>query len=135
MREAQWTLAGDPPNIPPMNRSNRSRRIVALLAAYVVALQALLLPLSVAAGAGFDTGICVSSSSEGSPHPAGHDDGCGCAAGCGMQCCAQSLAAPPQITVALGFTRAEALIPALALEPAARPSPKGPQVPRAPPAA
>ena len=37
-----------------MSESIRSRRVIALFAAYVVALQALLLPLSVAAGSAFD---------------------------------------------------------------------------------
>lgn len=118
-----------------MSPSNRSRRIVALIAAYVVALQALLLPLSVAAGSNFDAVLCVTSSAVNSQHPANGDTGCACAAGCGMQCCPQALAGPPQIGVALGLTRASAMLPAPVLEPAARPSPKGPQVPRAPPVA
>jgi hypothetical protein len=80
-----------------MVRTIFSRRLIALLAAYVVALQALLLPLTVAAGASFDPHLCAASASaDGAPAPAGHDNGCGCAAGCGLHCCAQTLAIPPQ---------------------------------------
>lgn len=73
-----------------------SRRLIALLAAYVVALQALLLPLTIAAGATFEPHLCAASSADGAPPPLSHDSVCPCAAGCGMQCCAQILAVPPQ---------------------------------------
>jgi hypothetical protein len=116
-----------------MDSPVRSRRIIALFAAYVVALQALGLPLSVAAGAPFSASLCASSA-EGS-QPASHETGCPCAAGCGMQCCAQALIGPPQVAVALALTYARATTPSPAIEPIARPAAKGPQVPRAPPAA
>jgi hypothetical protein len=70
------------------------RRMIALAAAYLVALQALLLPLSVAAGSPFMAPPCASSASQPASQPANHDTGCPCAAGCGMQCCAQALVAP-----------------------------------------
>ena len=114
----------------------QSRRLVALAAAYVVALQALLLPLSVAAGSAFDSSLCIAATSvDGSPSPASHDTGCPCATGCGMQCCMQTLAGPPPVMVALSLTRAIAMPPAPAIEPVIRLADRSPQVPRAPPAA
>jgi hypothetical protein len=119
-----------------MSESARSRRVIALAAAYVVALQALLLPLSVAAGSPFDSSLCAAAASvDHAPVPAGHDGGCPCAAGCGTQCCAQAFVGPPQVTVTLGLTRAIAMTPAPAIEPVVRVADRGPQVPRAPPAA
>lgn len=118
-----------------MKKPVRSRRIVALFAAYVVALQALLLPLSVAAGGPLDASLCTAAASaEGSPSPASHQTGCPCAAGCGMQCCMQALASPPQFAVALGQTRISAMTTAPAFEPVIRLAMRSPQVPRAPPA-
>ena len=97
-----------------MVRTVRSRRLIALLAAYVVALQALLLPLTVAAGATFEASLCTASATtDGAPPPASHDGPCPCAAGCGMHCCAQVLAAPPQAVSVRG--------PASALTVLARP--------------
>jgi hypothetical protein len=113
----------------------QSRRLVALAAAYVVALQASLLPLSIAAGGAFDSGFCIAATSvDGSPPPAGHDTGCPCAAGCGTQCCAQALAGPPRVVVAFGPTRSIAKLPAPAIAPVIRSADRSPQLPRAPPA-
>lgn len=120
-----------------MSESARTRRGIALIAAYVVALQALLLPLSVAAGGPFAASLCAAASSaDGWPSPAGHDPGCPCAAGCGMQCCAQTLAGPPQvISVKLDLARVIAMTLPPAIEPVIRSTDRSPQVPRAPPAA
>jgi hypothetical protein len=119
-----------------MSKFFQSRRLVALAAAYVVALQALLLPLSVAAGGAFDASLCTAAASvDGSPPPAGHDTGCPCAAGCGTQCCVQTLAGPPPVMIALGLMRAIAVTPAPAIAPASRPTDRNPQIPRAPPTA
>ena len=118
-----------------MSESTRSRRVIALAAAYVVALQALLLPLSVAAGGPFESSLCAAAASvDGSPSPAGHDSGCPCAAGCGTQCCVQTLAGPPVVAVTLDLTRAIAMTPAPAIEPIVRVADRSPQIPRAPPA-
>ena len=115
-----------------MRKLVRSRRIIALTTAYVVALQALLLPLSVAANASFAASLCAASA-EGS-QPTGSDDiGCPSAAGCGMACCVQALMGPPQGAVALGQTYVRATLPAPAIEPIVMPTAKGPQIPRAPP--
>ncbi|MFN3657857.1 MAG: hypothetical protein ACK4UO_11435 [Pseudolabrys sp.] len=73
----------------------RSRRLLALLAAYVVVLQALLLPLSVAAGALTGDEICSAAAADSGRQSGSHDGACACAAGCGMQCCAQALGTPP----------------------------------------
>ena len=118
-----------------MSKSVRSRRLIALAAAYVVALQALLLPLSMAAASPFASSLCAAAASDiGSHAPAGHDSGCPCAAGCGMQCCVQTLASPPPVTVRPGLTRAIIMTPAPAIEPVIRLADRSPQVPRAPPA-
>ncbi|MFZ0844828.1 MAG: hypothetical protein WAM62_03490 [Pseudolabrys sp.] len=116
-----------------MKKRVRSRRIIALAAAYVVALQALILPLSVAAGGPFAVGICASSVD--APEAPGHDSGCPCAAGCGMACCVQALIGPPQGAVALFAAYVRVTTPGPATDAFVRPSPKGPQIPRAPPAA
>jgi hypothetical protein len=120
-----------------MRKSSDSRRVIALIAAYVVVLQALLLPLSVAAGASIDPTVCArDSTAHGSQPPASHDTGCGCAAGCGMQCCGQALASPPQSVIALALTSGCAMAPLpRVIEPNVRTAERSPQVPRAPPAA
>jgi hypothetical protein len=111
-------------------------RLVALAAAYVIALQALLLPLSVAAGSAFDVSLCTAvASGDGSSPPTGHDTGCPCAAGCGMPCCLQALANPPPVEAALDQRGTVAMTPAPALSPVSRPADRSPQIPRAPPAA
>lgn len=116
-----------------MRKPVRSRRWVALLAAYAMALQALLLPLSVAAGSPFVNSLCASSNG-GTQQPAGHQTGCPCAAGCGMQCHAHGLIGSPQLTVAPALTRAYTMAVAVVLAPAERVFERRPQIPRAPPA-
>jgi hypothetical protein len=118
-----------------MSKPTRSRRLIALAAAYVVALQALLLPLSMAAAGPFGTSLCAeAASAHGSSPPAGHDSGCPCAAGCGMQCCVQALANPPPVVVAIVVIHTSAMMPASASAPFIRLTHRSPQVPRAPPA-
>jgi hypothetical protein len=118
-----------------MSKSKRSRRIIALIAAYVVALQALLLPLSVAAASPFESSLCAAAASvDHEPSPAGHDSGCPCAAGCGTQCSLQTFVSPTQTMVAFDLTRVITLAPAPAIEPVIRVADRNPQVPRAPPA-
>jgi hypothetical protein len=117
-----------------MSEPVRSRRIIALTAAYVVALQALLLPLSVAAGSALAGSVCASSAGQ-TQAPAGDDTGCPCAAGCGMQCFAQVLPASPQASTAVTRTLAHMMAAAPQLAPAERVDFRHPQNPRAPPAA
>jgi hypothetical protein len=116
-----------------MADSTRSQVIIALFAAYVVALQALFLPLSVAAWPFAGSGLCQSAVSIGGSGPAGHENGCPCAAGCGVQCCAQNTLLPPQIAVSFVVTQVVASTPAHFVEPVPQPSNFGPHAPRAPP--
>ena len=91
------------PKIAFMGGTFRSRRFIALIAAYVVALQALLLPLSVAAAGPFAISLCSShATSDGAPLPADGQSGCPCAAGCGMLCCAHAVLAPEPVIIAAG---------------------------------
>ena len=77
-----------------MSESTRTRRVIALIAAYVVTLQALLLPLSVAAGP-FKSSLCTAATSvNGSPSPAGHDSGCACARWPNSGACSQTANGP-----------------------------------------
>ncbi len=132
----KWTLTGFSPKVPAMSQTRRSGPFIALAAAYVIALQALLLPLSVAVGGSPLFSLCSSGASVASSQsPAGHQTGCPCAAGCGMQCCVHAFAGTPQTRIPLGVTQVGALLPPLALEPVVRPAPRGPQLARAPPAA
>jgi hypothetical protein len=82
-------------------------RLIALFAAYAVALQGLLLPLTVAAFAAPDNALCVTAGAA-THRPAGHNGGCPCDASCGMQCNAPSPAGPPpQDIVVLYFAQSE----------------------------
>jgi len=119
-----------------MNRTRRFRRIIALAAAYVIGLQALLLPLSVAIGSMPAGVLCLSGGSAGgSPAPVGGDTGCPCAAGCGMQCGVHALAAPPQSSLACASLGAATVLPPPAIEQVQQPTLRGPQRARGPPAA
>lgn len=115
-----------------MSKPLPARRLVALLAAYVVALQALLLPLSVAAGGPLQASLCSASADNA---PVKRDNGCPCAAGCGTQCCVQAFFGPPQTTIARDLTRFVAIAPALKSEGVARSPERSPLNPRAPPGA
>lgn len=120
--------------LEPMTYPFRSRRIVALVAAYVVAFQALLLPLSVAPPPP-DASLCASASSA-SPHSGdGHGTGCPCAAGCGAQCCVNAVAGPPPAIVVLAPAAIASHAPPPVIVSAARPHLHSPQLARAPPAA
>lgn len=118
---------------------NRTRgRIIALAAAYVMGLQALLLPLSVMVGGSPAGTLCTSSGSATGPHvpPGRSDTGCPCAAGCGMQCGVHAAGAPPQDVFALAsFGAGAALPPPPPIEQAPAPTSRRPQLARAPPAA
>jgi hypothetical protein len=112
-------------------------RLIGLLAAYLVALQALALPLAMPASPAFAGGLCLGSGHSGAPAKQVPGDGRGCpsCAGCGLFCEAPSLAAAPAVIVpAPPPHRAAVLTPALRRPPlpAAR---RTPQVPRGPPAA
>ena len=108
--------------------------MLALFAAYVVALQALVLPLTVAAFAMPEAGLCVTVAGKGSLPPVSHDTGCACAAGCGTQCCGQGVVGAAPGSLVIASTLAGILTPALALEPVPPAAARHPQNPRAPPA-
>lgn len=136
-RILNWTPLTSGSRLAAMSKSLPARRAVALIAAYVVALQALLLllPLSVAAGGSAQMSLC-SESSNGAPVK--HDTGCPCAAGCGMQCHAPALDLLGPGAAARLPAPQRALAALLApLPPAHAPVPadRGPQMPRGPPAA
>jgi hypothetical protein len=104
--------------------------VLALFAAYVIALQATLLPLAVAAAAPFATVQCQTS-----PTPGDIGAACACAAACGMLCCPQALADTPQFGFSLArdwvtFVGAPAPAGPVTIKAEGRP-----QVARAPPAA
>jgi hypothetical protein len=116
-----------------MRKRHVSRRLIGLAAAYLVALQAFILPLSLPAAA---TGaLCVSLADHSAPAPSGGDHGCPCAAGCGMQCYATALS--PGAAASLPAPRprvAAVLTPAPRMQSPGL-STRGPHMPRAPPAA
>jgi hypothetical protein len=115
-----------------MNRTHR--RIIALTAAYVMGLQALLLPLSLAVGGSPAGTLCTSSGSHGSSVPSDRSDtGCPCAAGCGMQCGVHA-AVPPQHVVTLAFFGAATSLAPPAIEQAPTLALRRPQLARGPPA-
>ena len=119
-----------------MRARHFSRRMIGLLAAYLVALQALILPLSMPATAALADSLCITEGT-GSPaqHPAAQDHGCPCCAGCGMQCAAPALAdAPPAVPVPPQAAVVAAAVP-IVFAPSPRPDRRAPQMPRGPPTA
>jgi len=117
-----------------MRISSRVRISITLIAAYVIALQALLLPFSVAAAVPFVASHCASVSDAGNDSPV-NQSGCPCAGGCGLQCCTHALAAPTPIVCGAAHGCAGAVAPEAILFGVVRPFAHRPQIPRAPPAA
>lgn len=112
-----------------------TRRLIALAAAYLVAAQAILLPLSVAAASPLLSALCVSSS-DGTGHgTSGSDNGCGCAAGCGMQCCAPAALDAPAAKFRASPAVAQILAPVVVFAASLRAEERGWHRPRAPPLA
>src|SRR6185437_11855264 len=107
-----------------MHRPKRS--IVALIAAYAVALQALLLPLSVAAAGPFATALCAQASTHGPS--SNHQASCPCVAGCGAQCC-EAATLPPDVAVAAPLHSLDAVVATLALIAAKRAAERSPLLP------
>lgn len=131
-----WTLARQATKSAPMQAPGLRRRLIGLFAAYLVALQALVLPLSMPPTAAISGSLCLTQR-PGDPgrHPADHDHGCPCCAGCGMQCHAPALALAPPVPVLAQQPRVVAVL--LPPPPWMPPPPafRAPQVPRGPPAA
>lgn len=122
-----------------MGDNFRSRRWLALIAAYVVALQAVLLPLSVAAAGPFGAAPCSAAhaTDNGTQAPAGGQNGCPCAAGCGALCCAHAVLLAPEPAVIVAVPQAFIPVPAPRLRAfsVARAPDWRPQAPRGPPEA
>jgi len=126
-------LAADRLNLGAMVQSIPYRRLFALAAIYIVVLQALLLPLAVAAADPLADSLCLSASAD-THGNSGHDTGCPCAAGCGTQCCGQGVVGAAPGSLVIASTLAGVLTPAVVLEPVLPPAERHPQNPRAPPA-
>jgi hypothetical protein len=118
-----------------MGGPSHTRRLVALVAAYVVALQALLLPLSVASAPFAGTSLCAAATS-GAAIPGGDQSGGPCAGGCGMLCCAPAvLSSATRLAIVLPVVRAVAPSALRYAAVRAASAGDGPQQPRAPPVA
>lgn len=116
-----------------MSRIVRTRHIVALIAAYAIALQALLLPLSIAA-AGPLTAVNCTSAQPGHV-PSTHQTGCPCATGCMTHCCDSSLDVPASVRVVAPSLVSRQITHTYAFAAVRRVADHRPQIPRAPPAA
>lgn len=113
-----------------MKHPLRARGVLALVAAYVIALQGLLLPLTVAAANPFGASPC-SGITNGSPIK--HDNGGPCA--CGAQCCVQAFLSPPPVSAVRKETIFVAISFAPLLTDVVRTPVCSPLLPRAPPLA
>jgi len=122
-----------------MRGTSYLRRCLALAAAYVVALQIVLLPLTVAASSPLSGLLCsqaATTAANAAPtDPLKTDTGCACAAGCGMQCCAGSALTPPSSAYAVDRNPLWTLTPTSVLGTPALAQARSPHNPRAPPAA
>jgi len=111
-----------------------SGRVIGLLAAYLVALQALAMPLSMPPTAALDEGLCLSGpSGEPARHPVGHDENCPCCAGCGLLCHAPTLAGGTVDPLPAPHARVSIVFVPLPLVGATRPAVRIAQMPRGPP--
>jgi hypothetical protein len=118
-----------------MRRRRFNGRAIAVLAAYLVALQAVLLPLSMPAAAAFGGSLCLTERTDGpSRHPVRHDQGCPCCAGCGLRCHQPGLAGGPAVVVRAPPSQVVATVGPARLEERALPVRRPAQMPRAPPA-
>lgn len=121
--------------MPSAMRARRFReRLIGLLAAYLVALQALVLPLSMPAT--FAGTLCITEpSGDPAQQPVDHDHGCPCCAGCGMLCHVPALAGAGTVTVPAPQLRLAALLEPAPFEAAPRIAARIAQMPRGPPSA
>ncbi len=119
--------------MPAMRKSMPYLRLIALAATYVVVLQALLLPLAVAAAGPMAERPCVTAAAD-KPASA-NDTGCACAAGCGTQCCAPGVLGPAHDFLLVAPTDFYVMRMAPVLATVAHATLRLPQIPRAPPAA
>lgn len=115
-----------------MRKLAPARRLFILAAAYLVVLQAVLLPLAVAAGSPFANSLCLSSSEAGHS-PAAPNTGCACAAGCGMCCAPALMDGPLAASVAMVLDFVTVSTPSALPVAVAATHRRTPQNPRAPP--
>lgn len=126
-------LGNRPAYTADMGKHFRWRGVFALAVAYVLALQALVLPLSLGQGVPLLNNLCSAGLADTSQDPGGSGEGQACAVVCGVSCCSPALdALPASITVIL--LEARSFVAVLAINPPAAAVPKGPQIARAPPA-
>lgn len=121
-----------------MTRLRMSRRWIALIAAYAIALQALLpVALAAAAPAGLPlcSGAMVLATGTNSDDPTGGTGDTRQGDCCGVMCCAPSLAPPPSAPDVVLRDAGSAPATVMALRVLALPLVRGPQAPRAPPVA
>jgi hypothetical protein len=118
-----------------MRNRHFSRRLIALAAAYLVGLQALILPLSLPAAAAHGVGLCITTADGSVPAPAEQDHGCPCTAGCGMQCHVPALGSGASASLAAPRQRIAGVLVPASLTQSPAPMPRGRQMPRGPPAA
>ena len=121
-----------------MNRLRMSRRWIALIAAYAIALQALLpvaLVAAAPAGSPLCSGAAIVVTGTAGGDPIGGTDGTRQGDCCGAMCCAPSFTPPPAAPeiVLRDVRSAPAAVKALRI--LVLPLVRGPQAPRAPPAA
>ena len=116
-----------------MSRIVRTRRVVALTAAYVIALQALLLPLTVAAANPLTAADCTLARP--GHGPLTHQTGCPCAVGCLTHCCDGSLNVPVSPRAVPPTCISREVTHPYAFATVRRAADHRPQIPRAPPAA
>lgn len=119
-----------------MRGTSYLRRVLTVAAAYVVALQLVLLPLTLALASPLAGPLCSQAAAyAGAPaDPLKADTGCACAAGCGMQCCASSASAAPSSAHAIDRNPLWTLTPVAVFGKAALAQARSPHNPRAPPA-
>ena len=113
------------------------RRLIGLAAAYLVAAQVILLPLSIASASQLLSAICTSAPGGAPSHqPADSTDGCGCAAACGTLCCASAaLDGPAVADFAATPAVVQVLGPTVAVVTGGRADSRGAHHPRGPPGA
>jgi len=112
-----------------------SGRVIGLLAAYLVALQVLAMPLSMPPTAAMGESLCLRGpAGDPSPHPAGHDQSCPCCAGCGLLCHAPALAGGIANPLPVPRLRVANVLAPAPFEAAPRPAVPTAQMPRGPPA-
>jgi hypothetical protein len=113
-----------------------SGRVIGLLAAYLVALQALAMPLSMPPTPALAESLCLGGHSGDPAHgPAGHDQNCPCCAGCGLLCHAPALAGSVAAPLPAPRLRVAAVLAPASVAAAPRPAVHFAQMPRGPPGA